>query len=85
MGRRSAERSRLCGSNEYSDVIEIGRFAHVQHSAAALMIARRSSIWDKGEFTIQEIHGNVETLAPRSRSSGAMERAMGIEPAATHG
>jgi hypothetical protein len=27
-----------------------------------LIIALRSSIWDKGEFAIQEIHGNLETL-----------------------
>ena len=30
IGGRGAERSRLCNSNEYSDVIKIGRFAHAQ-------------------------------------------------------
>ncbi len=38
MGRRSAERSRLCRSNEYSDVIEIGRLAHAQCCGAAMII-----------------------------------------------
>jgi hypothetical protein len=36
--------------------------AHAQHVSAALIIALRSSIWDKGEFAIQETHGNLETL-----------------------
>jgi hypothetical protein len=62
MDSRGAKCSRLRDGNEYADVIEIGRFAHVQHSSAALIIALRSSIWDKGEFAIQEIHGNLETL-----------------------
>ncbi len=47
MGSRGAKCSRLRDGNEYADVIEIGRFAHA---------------WDKGEFAIQEIHGNLETL-----------------------
>src|SRR5256886_11207926 len=34
MGRRSAERSRLRCGDEYSDAIEIGRFAHVQAGCA---------------------------------------------------
>jgi hypothetical protein len=62
MGSRGAKCSRLRDGNEYADAIEIGRFAHAQHSAAALILALRSSIWDKGEFAIQEIHGNLETL-----------------------
>ena len=32
------------------------------HSSPALIIALRSSIWDKREFAIPEIHGNLETL-----------------------
>jgi hypothetical protein len=52
MGSRGAKCSRLRDGNEYADVIEIGRFAHAQHSAAALILALRSSIWDKGEFAI---------------------------------
>ena len=48
MGSRAAECSRLRDGNEYADVIEIGRFAHAQHSAAALIIALRSSIWKQG-------------------------------------
>jgi hypothetical protein len=36
MGSRGAKLSRLRDGNEYADVIEIGRFAHAQHSAAAL-------------------------------------------------
>ena len=35
MGRRRAECSRLRDGNEYGDVIEIGRFAHAQHSSAS--------------------------------------------------
>ena len=56
MGSRSAKCSRLRDGNEYSDVIEIGRFTHAQHSSAALIIALRNSVWDKGEFAIQGIH-----------------------------
>jgi hypothetical protein len=36
MGRRSAERSRFCGRNEYVHVLEVGRFAHVQDGCAVL-------------------------------------------------
>jgi hypothetical protein len=57
-----AKCSRLRDGNEYADVIEIGRFAHAQHSFAALIIALRRSVWDNGEFAIQGIHGNLETL-----------------------
>ena len=62
MGSRGAKCSRLRDGNEYADVIEIGRFAHGQHSSGALIIALRSSIWNKGDFAIQGIHGNLETL-----------------------
>ena len=62
MGSSGAKCCRLRDGNEYADVIEIGRFAHAQHSAAAPIIALRSSIWDKGGFAIQEIHGNLKTL-----------------------
>jgi len=62
MGSRGAKCSCLRDGNEYADVIEIGRFAHAQHRGAALILALTSSIWDKGEFAIQEIHGNLETL-----------------------
>jgi hypothetical protein len=50
MGRCGAQCSGLRDGNEYADVIEIGRFAHAQHCSAALIIALRSSIWNKGEF-----------------------------------
>jgi len=62
VGRRRAERSRLRDGNESADVIKIDRFAHAQHSSAALIIALRNSVWDKGEFAIQGIHGKLETL-----------------------
>ena len=68
MGSRGAECSRLRDGNEYADVIEIGRFAHGQHSSAALIIALRSSIWNKGDFAIQGIHGNLETLGTAQQS-----------------
>ena len=66
MGRRRAECSRLRDGNESADVIEIDRFAHAQHSCAAPIIALKSSIWNKG-IRHSGIHGNLETLAPRSR------------------
>ena len=53
MGSRGAECSRLRDGNEYADVIEIGRFAHVQHGSAALIIDLRSSIWNQREFALQ--------------------------------
>ena len=62
MGSGGAKCSRLRDGNEYADVIEIGGFAHAQHSSAALIIALRSGVWDKGEFAVQGIHGNLETL-----------------------
>jgi hypothetical protein len=49
MGSRGAKCSCLRDGNEYADVIEIGRSAHAQHGSAALIIALRSSIWNKGE------------------------------------
>ena len=62
MGSRGAKCSRLRDGHEYDDVVEIGRFAHAQPSSAALIIDLRSSIWNKGEFAIHRIHGNLETL-----------------------
>ena len=62
MGSRRAESSRLRDGNEYAGVIETGRFAHAQHSCAAPIIAPRSGFRNKGEFTIQGIHSNLETL-----------------------
>jgi len=47
MGSRGAKCSRLGDGNEYADVIEIGGFAHAQHSSAALIIDLRNCIWDK--------------------------------------
>ena len=44
MRRRSAERSRLCGRNEYVHVIEIGRFAHAQDGCAVLIILCSTSL-----------------------------------------
>jgi hypothetical protein len=46
MGRRSAERSRLRGGDEYSDAIEIGRFAHVQAGCAVVIILCSASLED---------------------------------------
>ncbi len=62
MGSRGAKCSGLGDGNEYADVIETGRFAHAHHSSAALIIALRSSVWNKGEFAIPGIHDNLETL-----------------------
>src|SRR5207253_10756292 len=48
MGRRSAERSRLRCGDEYSDAIEIGRFAHVQAGCAVVIKIGRASCRESG-------------------------------------
>ena len=65
MGSRGAECSRLRDGNEYVDVIEIGRFAHAQHSSAALIIALGSRNPEQERIA----SATWRPWAPRSRVS----------------
>ena len=67
MGSRRAECSRLRDGNEYADVIEIDRFAHAQHSSASTDHSPEEQFLEQGRIHHSGIHGNLETLAPRSR------------------
>src|SRR5256884_1228283 len=58
MGRRRAERSRLRCGDEYSDAIEIGRFAHVQAGCAVVIILCSASL-DRKSTRLNSSHGYI--------------------------
>jgi hypothetical protein len=63
MGSRGAKCSRLRDGNEYADIIEIGRFAHAQHSFCSTDHSAEEQYLEQGNIHLVSRNASKTTPA----------------------